>query len=132
MEKISSNIDRRNFIKFTGITSAGLIIGLSVKGNNGIAQVANLSNGMSTYELTPYIIIEKSGAITIFNTKPEMGQGTFQSIPSLIAEELEVSLDQVTITQTGGEKQFGSMQFAGGSMSVRSSYNDLRKVALQP
>ena len=128
MEKISPNIDRRKFIKFTGFTSAGLILGLSVKGHNGIAQVANLSNGMSSYELTPYIIIEKSGTITIFNTKPEMGQGTFQSIPSLIAEELEVSLDQVTIRQTGGEKQFGPMQFAGGSMSVRSSYNDLRKV----
>ena len=128
MEKTSPNINRRNFIKFTGITSAGLIIGLSVKGNNGIAEVANLSNELPSYELTPYIIIEKSGAITIFNTKPEMGQGTFQSIPSLIAEELEVSLDQITIKQTNGEKQFGPMQFAGGSMSVRSSYNELRNV----
>ena len=128
MEKTSPNINRRNFIKFTGITSTGLIIGLSVKGNNGIAEVANLSNELPSYELTPYIIIEKSGAITIFNTKPEMGQGTFQSIPSLIAEELEVSLDQITIKQTNGEKQFGPMQFAGGSMSVRSSYNELRNV----
>jgi isoquinoline 1-oxidoreductase beta subunit len=128
MEKIVSNINRRNFIKFTGITGAGLIIGLSVKGNNGLGEVANLSNDLSLYELTPYIIIEKSGAITLFNSKPEMGQGTFQSIPSLIAEELEVTLDQVTIKQTGGEKKFGPMQFAGGSMSVRSSYKELRKV----
>ena len=128
MEKTSPNINRRNFIKFTGITSAGLIIGLSLKGNNDIAEVANLSTELPSYELTPYIIIEKSGAITIFNTKPEMGQGTFQSIPSLIAEELEVSLDQITIKQTNGEKQFGPMQFAGGSMSVRSSYNELRNV----
>jgi isoquinoline 1-oxidoreductase beta subunit len=128
MQKTSSNINRRNFIKLTGITSAGLFIGLSVKGNNGIAEVANLSGELPSFNLTPYVIIEKSGVITIFNTKPEIGQGTFQSIPSLIAEELEVSLDQVTIKQTGGEKQFGPMQFAGGSMSVRSSYDDLRKV----
>lgn len=128
MQKVVSNINRRNFIKLTGITGAGLIVGLSVSGKNGITEIVNLSNLADSFELTPYIIIEKSGAITIFNTKPEMGQGTFQSIPSLIAEELEVSLDQVTIKQTGGEKKFGQMQFAGGSMSVRSSYNELRKV----
>ncbi|HYK43608.1 MAG TPA: molybdopterin cofactor-binding domain-containing protein, partial [Parafilimonas sp.] len=77
---------------------------------------------------TPYILVEPGGAITIFNTKPEMGQGTFQSIPALIAEEFEVSLDQVTIKQSNGEKEFGDRQRAGGSASVRTSYTDLRKV----
>ena len=128
MEKIDSNINRRHFIKLSGITGAGLIVGLSLKGSNGISEVANLSGETASYELTPYVVIEKSGAITIFNTKPEIGQGVFQSIPALIAEELELSLDQVTIKQTGGQKQFGPMQFAGGSMSVRSSYTELRKV----
>ena len=128
MQKLASNINRRNFIKIGGLTSAGFIIGLSLKGNNGVAQIANLSNELSPYQLTPYIIIEKSGVITIFNSKPEIGQGTFQSIPSLIAEELEVTLDQVTIKQTAGEKEFGPMQFAGGSMSITSSYFELRKV----
>ena len=128
MHKIVSNINRRNFLKITSITGTGFILGLSVKGNNGIAQVANLSDEGISFELTPYILIEKSGAITIFNSKPEIGQGTYQSIPSLIAEELEVTLEQVNIKQTGGEKKFGPMQFAGGSMSVRSSYFELRKV----
>jgi isoquinoline 1-oxidoreductase beta subunit len=128
MEKIASNINRRHFIKLSGITGAGLIVGLSLKGSNGVSEVANLSGETASYELTPYVVIEKSGAITIFNTKPEIGQGVFQSIPALIAEELELSLDQVTIKQTGGQKQFGPMQFAGGSMSVRSSYTELRKV----
>ena len=128
MQTTASNINRRKFIKLTGITGAGFIVGLSVSGKNGIPAITNLSNAGDSYELTPYVIIEKSGAITIYNDKPEIGQGTFQSIPSLIAEELEVSLDQVTIKQTGGEKKFGPMQFAGGSMSVRSSYASLRKV----
>jgi isoquinoline 1-oxidoreductase beta subunit len=47
---------------------------------------------------------------------------------ALIAEELEVSLDQVTVQQTGGEKKFGPMQFAGGSCSVRLGYMELRKI----
>jgi isoquinoline 1-oxidoreductase beta subunit len=128
MQKIQSPINRRNFIKLTGITGAGFVIGLSLKGNSPITKVAQLNDEAAVYELTPYIIIEKNGAITLFNPKPEMGQGTFQSIPSLIAEELEVSLDQVTIKQTGGEKRFGRGQSAGGSSSVRSSYHNLRNV----
>ncbi|MGH2565432.1 MAG: molybdopterin cofactor-binding domain-containing protein, partial [Ginsengibacter sp.] len=128
MEKIVSNINRRNFIKLTGITGAGLVIGLSLKSNNDVAEITKIDDDAALYDLTPFIIIEKNGAITIFNPKPEMGQGTFQSIPSLIAEELEVSLEKVAIKQTGGEKKFGSRQSAGGSSSVRSSYYDLRKV----
>ncbi|MCU7550378.1 molybdopterin-dependent oxidoreductase [Chitinophagaceae bacterium LB-8] len=136
MQKTSSNINRRNFLRLTGITSAGFIMGLSAKGNNGVPEVANLTNsGLNSladateaFELTPFVVIEKSGAITIFNTKPEMGQGVFGAIPSLIAEELEVSMDQITIKQTGGEKKFGGGQSAGGSSSIRSNYNNLRKV----
>ena len=74
------------------------------------------------------MIIEKTGQITIFNTRPEIGQGTFQSVPAMIAEELEVSLDQVTIKQTGGEKKFGGGQSAGGSASIRTGYQNMRKV----
>ena len=128
MQQNSSSINRRKFIQVSGITGVGLVLGLSVRGNNGLTEVLNLANTSSSFELTPFVIIEKSGAITIFNTRPELGQGTFQSIPALIAEELEVSMDKITIKQTGGEKQFGNRQSAGGSASVRTSYAELRKV----
>ena len=108
MQQNSSSINRRKFIQVSGITGVGLVLGLSVRGNNGLTEVLNLANTSSSFELTPFVIIEKSGAITIFNTRPELGQGTFQSIPALIAEELEVSMDKITIKQTGGEKQFGN------------------------
>ena len=127
MEQTLSNINRRNFLKLTGITGAGLIIGLSLKSKDGIAEVTKFGGDAALYDLTPFIIIEKNGSITLFNPRPEIGQGTFQSIPSLIAEELEVPLDGVTIKQTGGEKIFGRGQFAGGSSSVRSDYFTLRK-----
>ncbi len=122
------NLNRRNFLKYTGFTGTALMLGFRVSAEN-----TEIVNGVevgvvSGFEFSPNIIIEKSGKITIFNTKPDMGQGTFQSIPTIIAEELGVTLDQVTILQTGGEKKFGPGQFAGGSDSVRSSYNDLRKI----
>jgi isoquinoline 1-oxidoreductase subunit beta len=128
MEKILKPIDRRNFLKITSITGTGLFIGLTFKGVTGLAEVTKITDDTGSFELTPFVLIESNGSITIFNPRPEMGQGTFQSIPSLIAEELEVSLDQVNIKQTGGQNRFGRGQFAGGSSSVRTDYFPLRKV----
>ncbi len=128
MQSPSSQLKRRDFLRLAGLTGGGFIMGLSLKGNNELATVANLSDSVQSFELSPFVIIENTGKITLFNSKPEIGQGVYSSIPSLIAEELEVSLDQCTIKQTGGEKQHGPMQFAGGSFSIRSSYMDLRKV----
>ena len=120
-----SSIDRRDFLRLSALGSAALVIGVSCgPDKKRTIAVASPSPGLN---LTPYIIIETSGKITLINPKPDMGQGTYQSVPSLIAEELEVPLDGVTILQTGGEKVFG-MQVSGGSFSVRGNYNDLRKV----
>ncbi|MBL7761085.1 MAG: xanthine dehydrogenase family protein molybdopterin-binding subunit [Sediminibacterium sp.] len=127
MNQSINQINRRNFIRLTGITGAGLVMGLSSSAN-GVETVENLTNALESFELHPFVVIEKSGLITIYNSKPEIGQGTFQSIPALIAEELEVSLDKVTIKQTSGEKKYGPAQSAGGSASVRTSYMNLRKV----
>ncbi len=116
-------VSRRSFIKHAGGTGIALWLGISAKGNSG--KTPNLNEAKN---FTPYILVESNGNITIYNTKPEMGQGTFQSIPALIAEEFEVSLDQVTIKQSNGEKELGNAQRAGGSASVRTNYTELRKV----
>ena len=116
-------VSRRSFIKNAGGTGIALWLGINLRGNIFITtEIVEAGN------FTPYILVEAAGTITIFNTKPEMGQGTFQSIPAIIAEEFEVSLDQVTIKNTNGEKPFGDRQRAGGSSSIRTNYTDLRKV----
>lgn len=120
-----SGLNRRNFLKISSLSSAALVIGLSSR--TGSKKILAVGNTGESYKLTPYIIIEKTGKIILMNPKPDMGQGTFQSVPALIAEELEVSLDAVTILQTGGEKEYGR-QVSGGSTSVRLNYFELRKV----
>src|SRR5215471_16363525 len=98
-----TQVSRRDFIKNAGGAGIALWLGLNAKSDPGktfdIGEAKNF---------TPYILIEPGGGITIFNTKPEMGQGTFQAIPALIAEEFEVSLDQVTIKQSNGEPELGT------------------------
>ncbi len=112
---------RRSFIKKAGATGLTFWLGLSyVKGES----TAVISTAKS---LTPFIKIDASG-ITIFNPNPEMGQGSYQAVASMIAEELDVSLDQITIKNTGGEKEFGGGQWAGGSSTVREGYLTYRKI----
>ncbi len=123
-----TQVHRRDFLRSISLSGTAFILGISSSKASEATEITNLSMPAERYNLSPYIVIEKSGKITLFNSKPEIGQGTYQSITALIAEELELSPDQYTIQQTGGEKQFGAAQFAGGSFSVRSSYFEMRKV----
>jgi isoquinoline 1-oxidoreductase beta subunit len=123
-------IARREFLRHTGLSSLALVLGIA--NTHGAKSIAKLSANSTTPEgtgtgITPYIIIEPSGKITIINSKTEIGQGTYQSIPALIAEELEVSLDNVTILNSWGQENIPD-QGVGGSDSVKSSYMQLRKV----
>lgn len=113
---------RRDFIKSTATLGFSLWLGLSAKGT----VLQGTTDGI-TKNFSPFILVESNGHITIFSNKPEIGQGTFQSIPALIAEEFEVDLNQVLIRSTNGEPEFGP-QYAGGSSSVRGSYTQMRKV----
>jgi isoquinoline 1-oxidoreductase beta subunit len=118
-------ISRRNFIKNTSGAGIAFWIGISTaKGSNPMKAL----DFADTNKVTPYLMIDAQGGITIINPKPEMGQGTWQSIPALIAEELEISLDQVNIVHSSGQKDIPGRHGAGGSASIRTGYNDLRKV----
>ncbi|MDJ1495384.1 xanthine dehydrogenase family protein molybdopterin-binding subunit [Cytophagaceae bacterium DM2B3-1] len=130
--KTSESINRRAFLQLTGSTGAMLVLGFSLtdcKGKEAQAasQLTNLSEDAITgRELNPFIIINSDGKIILMAHKPEMGQGTWQSMPLIIAEELEVTLDQVQIRMAKVEKKYGDMS-VGGSYSVRGSWMDLRK-----
>ncbi len=115
---------RRSFIKTTCLVGMGLAIGI-----DSLARPFNIFHKNAAgvdVELSPFILIATDGTVTIVNPRPDMGQGTLQSIPSLIAEELEVELSQVKIIQSDGKSKYGS-QTSGGSTSVRQLWTPLRK-----
>ncbi len=63
----------------------------------------------------------------------EMGQGTYTSVPMLIAEELEVELKQVRLEHAPpDDKLYGNpllagVQATGGSTAMRASWNPMRQ-----
>jgi isoquinoline 1-oxidoreductase subunit beta len=117
---------RRQFLKISGLSGAAFMLGFRSVAAAGI-EVLNLSD-VASFELTPFVIIEKTGKITIINVRPDIGQGVYQAVPGIIADELEVPMNEINIVQSDGQKRFGGDQFAGGSMSIRSSYEALRMV----
>jgi isoquinoline 1-oxidoreductase beta subunit len=63
--------------------------------------------------------------------KVEMGQGTYTSIPMLIAEELEVDMDKIVLRHAPADaKVYGAPfgdQFTGGSLTIRTMYEPMRQ-----
>ena len=49
-----------------------------------------------TVALTPYVMIDASG-VTIIAPRAEMGQGVHTTLAALVAEEMDIPLDQVTV-----------------------------------
>lgn len=80
-------------------------------------------------EMNAWISIDTSGKVTIINHRAEMGQGSFQAVPQIIAEELEVDLNHVNIIfAEGNSSKYGS-QVTGGSSTVRGTYKRLLQLS---
>ncbi len=119
----NSHTSRRNFIKIGGLTGVGLAIGFDTFAEKSVLKPINPA--VINLEINPFIIIDTAGNITLVNPRPDMGQGSTQAVPSLLAEELEVNLSQVKIIQSDGKGKYGN-QTAGGSSSVRALWEPLR------
>lgn len=127
---VTKNISRRNFLHTTGLSGTALLLGFYFPANAKQPKFVNAGDEINEdIELNAWILINTSGKTTIMSHRAEMGQGAYQAIPQIIAEELEVNLDDVNIVFAKGDnKKYGS-QITGGSSTVRSSYKNLLKLS---
>ncbi len=121
-------LSRRKFLKTSGFTGAALFLGFylpaSAKAGTIISETA-LKNVEFEIEMNAWILIDTSGKVTLVDHRAEMGQGSFQSVPQIISEELEVELNNINVIfAQGNQKKFGS-QITGGSSTIRGSYINL-------
>ena len=127
--KTANKMHRREFLQLAGL-SAGAVLAVGyIPGITKKSRIVNLSNtderGLG---LNQYIFIDSSGKITLFSHRPEMGQGTFQAIPMILAEELEVDINKVEIMQSPADRSKYGDQMVVGSRSIQSQFTEMRKM----
>lgn len=112
-------LDRRQFLKMTGAVGGGLMLSFSVpRATAGTTSNAFQPNG--------YVKIDESG-IVLYAKNPEIGQDVKTSLPMIIAEELDVAWEDVTVVQSRIDQAAYGMQFAGGSTAIPMNWIALRR-----
>ncbi len=127
--KNTTAMSRRNFLRVSGMTGTALWLGFYFPASAREATMLNAAEAESTeIEMNAWVRIDTSGKVTILSHRAEMGQGAYQAIPQIVAEELEVNLNEINIIFAPGDnKKYGS-QITGGSSTVRGSYKNLLKL----
>ncbi|MBT32514.1 MAG: hypothetical protein CMO01_22855 [Thalassobius sp.] len=122
----NTKISRRRFVQLGTIAGSFLAVGC-IPTSDGKEIVQNL-NGNTDYSLNQFIKIGSDGVVTLFTHRPEMGQGTYQSMPMILAEELETDINAVKIEMSEANRDLYGSQMVVGSRSVASEYAVLRKM----
>jgi len=105
------------------------MLSLNLPFANGAAEAA----GADGFAPNAFIRIAGDGQVVLTMPSVEMGQGTYTSIPMLIAEELEVDLKQVRLEHAPpDEKRYGNpllggIQATGNSNAIRAAWQPLRQ-----
>ncbi len=117
---------RRKFIRTTGIAGTAFFLGFYFPGSAKAGKIVTGTEAeLIEVEMNAWILIDTAGKVSIVDHRAEMGQGSYQSVPQIVAEELEVDLKDVNIVFGPGNKDKYRDQITGGSSTIRSSYKNL-------
>jgi CO/xanthine dehydrogenase Mo-binding subunit len=124
-------LSRRSFLAVSAAASGGLLLGFRLPGPVARAAGARPAPARA-FAPNAFIRIDRDGHVTLVMHKVEMGQGTYTSMPMLLAEELEVDLSQVQLEHAPPDdaryaEPFFGVQETGGSTSVRGAWVPLRQ-----
>ncbi|WFU45561.1 xanthine dehydrogenase family protein molybdopterin-binding subunit (plasmid) [Bradyrhizobium sp. CB82] len=123
-----AGLSRRGFLRAGAGVSGGLLLSLNLPFASRESDAASAD----TFEPNAFIRIGGDGQIVLTMPYVEMGQGTYTSIPMLIAEELEVGLNQVRLEHAPPNEELYvnpllGVQATGNSNAMRGAWQPLRK-----
>jgi isoquinoline 1-oxidoreductase beta subunit len=128
MNKIQTS--RRTFLKTSAAASGGLLMALHLPGTLGQAMAAGTVSTPNAW-----VHIADNNTITIQVAHSEMGQGVYTAMPMLVAEELNVDLNQIKVAIAPPDAAYVNAllgaQITGGSTSVRAGWDKLRIAGAQ-
>src|SRR5258708_28481531 len=122
-------LDRRSFIKAGAALAGSLIIDFAIPlcERPAFAQTAP-----APFAPNAFIRIDHQGVVTLVMPMVEMGQGVYTAMAMLLAEELEVGLEQVRLEHAPPDdalyaSSIFQSQTTGDSASIRAFWVPLRQ-----
>jgi len=125
------DLNRRAFLKAGAAAGGGLLLSVRLPVSMRDAEAAS-PTAADRFAPNGFIRIGRDGRVTLIVHKAEMGQGVYTSMPMLVAEELEVGLDQVHLEPAPPDHTLYAdpllhQQATGNSTSVRGAWEPLRR-----
>lgn len=124
-------VNRREFIKASGIVGTGLVIGVSQAGCSSLGAPPTPNNEADVLQPNAWLEITSDNRIIFTLDRVEMGQGTFTGLGTLVAEELDVEPESIEMVFASVDNVYNNnvygLQMTGGSTSIVSSWKILRQ-----
>jgi isoquinoline 1-oxidoreductase subunit beta len=122
------HLSRRGFLQAGAAAGGGLTLSLNVPFADSAAGAATAED----FAPNAFVRIGGDGQVVLTMPYVEMGQGTYTSISMLIAEELEIDLQQVRLEHAPpNEKLYANpllgVQATGNSNAIRGAWQPLRQ-----
>jgi CO/xanthine dehydrogenase Mo-binding subunit len=144
----TTELSRREFLKSFATGSAGFLVGVYLSGCGEAPTISSTATLAPTDQPTPlptetptpkptpdpdatfeagiFIQVDGMGQVTVFVPRTELGQGALTSLAMVVAEEMDLPLDQVQVEHSPIERVYGDLR-TGGSDSISSYFNRLRE-----
>lgn len=122
--------DRRNFLRLSAGTGAGLVIGAYLP--VGSASSAKAAAGEAAAVFNPFVSISPDNKVTVLSKHLDKGQGTATGLATLVAEELDADWSQMVAGFAPADtpvykNTFFGVQGTGGSTAMANSFEQYRK-----
>jgi isoquinoline 1-oxidoreductase subunit beta len=121
---------RRHFLIGATATATGFVVGYHLLGGRALADTP----APAVNPFAGYVQIGEDNKVTIISAHMEMGQGAYNGIATLVAEELDADWSQIDVVGGYGNIPLygnltygGVAQSTGGSSAMASSFDRYRK-----
>jgi isoquinoline 1-oxidoreductase beta subunit len=131
IRNIQATPSRRHFLIGATATGAGLVVGYHLLGRPAAADTT------ATAPINPfagYVQVGTDNKVTVLSAHMDMGQGCYNGIATLVAEELDADWAQMDVIGGWGNPALygnltwgGAVQGTGGSSAMASSFGRYRR-----
>jgi nicotinate dehydrogenase subunit B len=132
---LSQKPSRREFLRGTGLLIVSFSLPTFLK--TAHAQSATSTKTVALDEVDAFLAIDRSGRVTLYSGKVELGTGVSTALIQIVAEELDVPLARIalidgdtSLTPAQG-KTWGSLTIQVGGIQIRQAAATARQTLLQ-